>query len=182
MICFELEKKQEEHSLFNILHTRTQNIWDAERCNFNCIFLLINGGYREKEKSEPYFTHYTVHTKIKKIPSKKHKNQVALSAALPTAPQFLIFFKNLDWTVVNLKAWQISALHCIENPIYVFPETKWHGLVPNFYINRDQTFILDSYRPFICSVKLESFYQRGLDPGSFKTCQIPCLAGLLLTT
>jgi hypothetical protein len=30
---------------------------------------------------------------------------------------------------------EIFALHCIENPIYVFPEMKLHGLVPNSYIH-----------------------------------------------
>jgi hypothetical protein len=75
--------------------------------------------------------------------------------------------------MVNLKAGHISNLHCNENPNYVFPEMKRRCLVPNSYINRDQKFILDSHRPFICSVKLESFYQRGLDPGSFKNLPNP---------
>ncbi len=27
------------------------------------------------------------------------------------------------------------SLHCTENPIYVFPEMKLRGLVPNYYIH-----------------------------------------------
>jgi hypothetical protein len=27
------------------------------------------------------------------------------------------------------------ALHCFENPIYVFPEIKLRGFVPNYYIH-----------------------------------------------
>jgi hypothetical protein len=33
------------------------------------------------------------------------------------------------------KRMQNHEVHCTKNPIYVFPETKLRGLVPNSYIN-----------------------------------------------
>ena len=38
------------------------------------------------------------------------------------------------------------SLHCNENPIYVFPEMKLHGLVPNSYIH---VLVSDLYIPAI---------------------------------
>ncbi len=33
------------------------------------------------------------------------------------------------------KRMQDHEVHCTKNPIYIFPETKLRGLVPNSYIN-----------------------------------------------
>jgi hypothetical protein len=38
-------------------------------------------------------------------------------------------------------------MQCTENPIYVFPEMKLRGLVPNFYIHVAES---DLYIPRIC--------------------------------
>ncbi len=37
-------------------------------------------------------------------------------------------------------------MHCTENPIYVFPEIKLRGLVPNSYI---PVFVSDLFSPMI---------------------------------
>ncbi len=41
------------------------------------------------------------------------------------------------WPVSNSisMAYVAGAVHCTENPIYVFPEMKLRGLVPNSYIH-----------------------------------------------
>jgi hypothetical protein len=41
----------------------------------------------------------------------------------------------------------IYCIHCKKNPIYVFPEMKLRGLVPNFYIHVS---VSDFYIPRIC--------------------------------
>jgi hypothetical protein len=43
----------------------------------------------------------------------------------------------------------LFSIHSTENPIYVFPEMKLRGLVPNSYIHVR----VDSHRPLICSVQ-----------------------------
>jgi hypothetical protein len=77
-----------------------------------------------------------------------------------------------------------SRLHCTENPTYIFPEKELrspnsyiHESVSDLYIPRigphiwlqqnRQTYILDSHRPFICSVLaplLSSFFDYVLPP------------------
>ncbi len=50
----------------------------------------------------------------------------------------------------------ICLTHCKENPIYVFPEKKLRGLIPNLYIHLS---VSDLYIPL--SVHLFSFSQIG---------------------
>jgi hypothetical protein len=67
----------------------------------------------------------------------------------------------VHWTTVDM--YVVSSKHCTENLKHLFQEMKLRGLLSNFYIHvpvsdlhipmigPQQTFILDSHRPFICS-------------------------------
>jgi hypothetical protein len=53
-------------------------------------------------------------------------------------------------------------LHCTENPIYVFPEMKLRGLVPNFYIHVS---VSNLYIPGI-GLPIWKQHDRQTDPGN----------------
>jgi hypothetical protein len=58
--------------------------------------------------------------------------------------------------------------HCTENPIYVFPEMKLRGLIPNSYIHVP---VSDLYSPRI-GLPIWLRQNRQIDPGNIKIAHI----------
>jgi len=76
----------------------------------------------------------------------------------------LIRSQTINLIIMKVSGWQnvYRTMHCIENPIYVFPEMKLYYLIPNSYIHVS---VCDTYTPRIGqSIWLQK--NRKTDPGN----------------
>ncbi len=99
---------------------------------------------RDPQETEPRFELGS------KLAEGRHSNNVATSADSKFSyPAPLATILNTVQCFSRRNFWAVHVVstclpHCEENPIYVFPEKKLRGLIPNFYIHLS---VSDLYTP-----------------------------------